>query len=64
MDRYAPTRRMAQHTRTRFKHYKIVGGLMEFGRVLDPQPSSVVIGGYAACIVGFEPDPTEPAGRG
>ncbi|WP_425442333.1 C1 family peptidase [Rugamonas rubra] len=40
------------------------GGLMEFGRVLDPQPSSVVIGGHAVCIVGFEPDPTEPAGRG
>lgn len=41
-----------------------VGGLMEYGRVLDPQPRSIVVGGHAVCVVGFEPDINEPAGRG
>lgn len=33
-----------------------------YGRVLNPVPTSVVIGGHAVCIVGFEPDPDEPQG--
>jgi hypothetical protein len=33
-----------------------------YGRVLDPPPTSVVVGGHAVCITGFEPDPSEPAG--
>lgn len=41
-----------------------VGGLMEYGRVLDPPPKSVVIGGHAVCVVGFEPDPNELSGHG
>lgn len=41
-----------------------VSGLLEFGRVLDPQPRSVVTGGHAVCVVGFEPDSREPSGHG
>jgi len=41
-----------------------VGGLMEYGRVAEPPPMSVVVGGHAVCIVGFEPDAREPAGQG
>lgn len=33
-----------------------------WGRVLDPPPTSVVIGGHCVCVTGFEPDATEPLG--
>lgn len=33
-----------------------------YGRVLDPPPTSVVVGGHAVCFTGFVPDPTEPSG--
>jgi Papain family cysteine protease len=33
-----------------------------YGKVLDPPPTSVVTGGHAVCVTGFQPDPTEPAG--
>ncbi len=35
---------------------------LSFGRVIDPPPTSVVIGAHAVCCTGFEPDPTEPKG--
>lgn len=38
--------------------------LLEYGRVMDPPPQSVVVGGHAVCVVGFVPDPYEPAGIG
>lgn len=41
-----------------------VSGLVAYGRVAEPPPLSVVVGGHAVCVVGFEPDPNEPAGRG
>lgn len=41
-----------------------VGGLMEYGRVMDPPPLSVVIGGHAVCVLGFEPDEQELSGHG
>lgn len=41
-----------------------VSALLEYGRVMDPQPQSVVTGGHAVCVVGFEPDPSELSGRG
>jgi len=33
-----------------------------FGRVLDPPPTATVSDGHAVCIVGFEPDRSEPKG--
>ena len=33
-----------------------------YGRVLDPPPTSVVVGGHAVCFTGFVPDASEPAG--
>lgn len=33
-----------------------------YGRVLNPIPRSVVVGGHAVCVVGYEPDPDEPQG--
>lgn len=33
-----------------------------FGHVLNPPPTSKVTGGHCVCIVGFSPDPQEPAG--
>jgi Papain family cysteine protease len=33
-----------------------------YGLVLDPPPTSVVLGGHAVCISGFQPDPGEPLG--
>jgi hypothetical protein len=33
-----------------------------YGRVLNPPPRSVVIGGHAVCVVGFVPDLDEPEG--
>jgi hypothetical protein len=33
-----------------------------YGRVLNPPPRSVVVGGHAVCVVGFVPDPSEPLG--
>jgi C1A family cysteine protease len=33
-----------------------------YGRVLDPPPTSVVVGGHAVCITGFVRDPEEPSG--
>ncbi|TDR36591.1 papain like protease [Tahibacter aquaticus] len=33
-----------------------------YGGVIDPPPSSVVSGGHAVCVVGFEPDLSEPLG--
>lgn len=33
-----------------------------YGRVLNPPPQSVAVGGHAVCIVGWEPDPSEPQG--
>jgi hypothetical protein len=33
-----------------------------YGRVLNPPPTAVASDGHAVCVVGFEPDPTEPAG--
>jgi C1A family cysteine protease len=34
----------------------------QYGRVLNPPPTSVVVGGHCVCVVGFVPDTTEPAG--
>jgi hypothetical protein len=34
----------------------------QFGRVLDPPPTSLVIGGHAVCVTGFVHDPSEPMG--
>jgi len=33
-----------------------------FGHVIDPPETSVADGGHAVCVVGFEPDPSEPKG--
>ncbi|MEM8945751.1 MAG: C1 family peptidase [Planctomycetota bacterium] len=33
-----------------------------YGRIFDPPPTSVVVGGHAVCITGFEPDPLEQTG--
>jgi Papain family cysteine protease len=33
-----------------------------YGRVFNPPPRSVVVGGHAVCVVGFAPDETEDAG--
>ncbi len=33
-----------------------------YGRVLDPPPTSIVVGGHAICVTGFQPDAGEPAG--
>jgi C1A family cysteine protease len=33
-----------------------------YGRVFDPPPTSVVIGGHAVCVTGFVPDAEEPSG--
>ncbi len=33
-----------------------------YGRVIDPPPTSIVDGGHAVCITGFQPDPSEPLG--
>ena len=33
-----------------------------YGRVLDPPPTSVVAGGHAVCVTGFEPDASERVG--
>jgi hypothetical protein len=33
-----------------------------YGRVLDPPPTAVVVGGHAVCVTGFQPDLGEPAG--
>lgn len=41
-----------------------VGGMMQEGIVAEPAPNSVVGGGHAVCVVGFEPDPTEAGGEG
>jgi hypothetical protein len=41
-----------------------VGGLVPYGRVAEPPPMSVVVGGHAVCVVGFQPDVNEPAGKG
>ena len=35
---------------------------VSYGVVVNPPPTSVVIGGHAVCIVGFEPDRAEPSG--
>ncbi len=32
------------------------------GRIFDPPPTSIVVGGHAVCITGFVPDPAEPLG--
>jgi hypothetical protein len=33
-----------------------------FGRVLNPPPTATVSDGHAVCVVGFEPDSSEPKG--
>lgn len=33
-----------------------------YGRIFDPPPTSIVDGGHAVCITGFQPDPQEPLG--
>jgi hypothetical protein len=38
--------------------------ILEYGRVIDPPLKSIVIGGHAVCVVGFEPDANEPSGNG
>ena len=35
---------------------------ISFGRVIDPPPTSVVVGGHAVCLTGFVPDSSEPKG--
>jgi hypothetical protein len=35
---------------------------ISYGRVIDPPPTSVVIGGHAVCFTGFVPDSSEPKG--
>lgn len=41
-----------------------VAPMAAVGRVAEPPPLSVVVGGHSVCVVGFEPDSGEPAGRG
>ncbi|MBQ0959955.1 C1 family peptidase [Ideonella sp. 4Y11] len=48
---------------TQFNNWN-VPGLYEWGIVAQPPLSSIVIGGHAVCVVGFEPDPDEPSGNG
>jgi hypothetical protein len=33
-----------------------------FGNVLDPPPTSIVVGGHCVCVTGFQPDAAEPLG--
>jgi hypothetical protein len=33
-----------------------------YGRVLNPPPTSIVVGGHCVCLTGFIPSPDEPAG--
>jgi Papain family cysteine protease len=33
-----------------------------YGRVLNPPPTAIATDGHAVCVVGYEPDPTEPTG--
>jgi len=35
---------------------------LQYGRVIDPPPTSIVIGGHAVCVVGFVPDQGEQTG--
>ncbi|HEX5874597.1 MAG TPA: C1 family peptidase [Pyrinomonadaceae bacterium] len=35
---------------------------MSYGRVIDPPPTSTVVGGHAVCFTGFVPDASEPKG--
>ncbi len=35
---------------------------LQYGRVLDPPPTSLVVGGHAVCITGFITDPAEATG--
>jgi Papain family cysteine protease len=41
-----------------------IGGMMEYGRIMEPPRRSVVVGGHAVCVLGFAPDAREPAGQG
>jgi hypothetical protein len=33
-----------------------------YGVVIDPPPRSIVVGGHAVCVVGFDPDGSEELG--
>ena len=35
---------------------------VNYGLVINPPPTSVVVGGHAVCVVGFEPDSSDPGG--